>query len=327
LPADVKLFEALEAVERDAAGGLDRAAQPLLFDRLSWFRLIARHCPPPGKMLAVRARSSWLFLSVSVSRARSFTAWYSLRFGLIGGLEGAMPIAKALKRRLGRMELAPVEDPEPLAAAFRAAGWIVRATPATASWRCATRDEDFAAYWARRPSKLRNTAARKAKAAALEIEIHRIFDPAAWADYETVYAASWKGEEGSPAFLRALAEEEGAAGTLRLGIAKKDGRPIAAQLWTVENGTAWIHKLAYDEEAKGLSPGTVLGMEMFRHALDEDRVERIDYGTGDEPYKRDWMDERATLWRLDAYNPYRLSGAVGALRAAAAALVRRLHRR
>ncbi len=96
----------------------------------------------------------------------------------------------------------------------------------------------------------------------------------AWADYEAVYRASWKPEEGSFPFLRALAEQEGAAGTLRLGVARKDGRPVAVQLWLVENGEATIHKLAYAEDAKAMSPGTLLGMAMFRRALDEDRVAR-----------------------------------------------------
>ncbi|HYD36559.1 MAG TPA: GNAT family N-acetyltransferase, partial [Allosphingosinicella sp.] len=157
--------------------------------------------------------------------------------------------------------------------------------------------------------------------------IHRAFDPDAWTAYESVYAASWKPEEGSPAFLRALAEREGAAGRLRLGIARKDAAPLAAQLWLVEDGTAWIHKLAYREDARALSPGTVLSMAMFRSALDDDRVERIDYGTGDEPYKRDWMDERATLWRLEAFDPRSPRGLAGAARAALSALVRRARSR
>jgi hypothetical protein len=229
------------------------------------------------------------------------------------------------RKNVSALTLYPLaEEPQALLAALRGAGWIARAEPAGISWRVETEGQDFAAYWAGRPSKLRNTAARKAKAAGLEIFIHRHFDPAAWADYETVYAASWKGEEGSPAFLRAMAEEEGAAGTLRLGIAKKDGKPVAAQLWTIENGTAWIHKLAYDEEAKPLSPGTVLSMAMFRSALDEDHVSRIDYGTGDDGYKRDWMEVRAPLWRLEAYNPRTLAGLAGAARAKASALVHRL---
>jgi len=331
LPVDVKLFEDLGAVEADAAGALDRPAQPLLFNRVSWYRRVAEHCPPPGKLLVARADGTWLFLAVERGHARSLACWYSLRADMAifqPDQSTVRDCSEAIARKVreigvARVSLYPLAlDGDEVAAEFRQAGWIVRAEPAGVSWQVSTYGQDFAAYWARRPSKLRNTAARKAKAAGLEIAIHRRFDPAAWADYETVYAASWKGEEGSPAFLRAMAEEEGAAGTLRLGIAKKDGTPIAAQLWTVENGTAWIHKLAYDEAAKPLSPGTILSMEMFRAAIDEDRVARIDYGTGDDGYKRDWMEIRAPLWRIEAYNPRTLAGLIGAARAWASALVR-----
>jgi hypothetical protein len=322
----VELFDSLDAA---AANDLDR--QPCLFDRLAWFRLIEAYCPPPGRPLVARASdgecTAWLFLAADGGQAEAYRAWYSLRFGLIGDESGARPIAEKLRKRLNRLEIAPLEDSQPLASAFRSAGWIVFTGPATISWRIDTAGQDFAANWAARPGQLRNTAQRKAKAAGLEIEIHRGFDAAAWAAYDEVYAASWKPEEGSPAFLRALAEQEGAAGRLRLGVARKDGRPLAAQLWTVEAGTAWIHKLAYREDAKALSPGTVLSMAMFRAALDEDRVSRIDYGTGDDGYKRDWMGERATLWRLEAYNPASVAGLLGAARAGLSALVRRLRSR
>lgn len=326
---EVELFDGLDAVAADAGGALDD--RPGLFDRLRWFRLVEAHCPPPGHPLVARARdgerSAWLFLADRGGRGEALRCWYSLRFGLIGDLEGAEQIARALRKRLHSLEIYPLEDPEPLAGAFRRAGWATFLGPATVSWRIDTAGQDFEAYWAARPGKLRNTAQRKAKAAGLDIEIHRDFDPAAWAAYEEVYAASWKPEEGSPAFLRALAEREGAEGRLRLGIARKDDRALAAQLWTIEDGTAWIHKLAYREDSKSLSPGTVLSMAMFRAALDGDRVSRIDYGTGDDGYKRDWMGERATLWRLEAFNPASPRGLAGAARAALSALVRRLRSR
>ncbi|MEA3065762.1 MAG: hypothetical protein QOJ27_2214 [Sphingomonadales bacterium] len=326
---EVELFDSLDAVAADAGPELDRTPSP--FDRLGWFRLVDANCPPPGRLLVARARdgarAAWLFLADDKGRGRAFRCWYSLRFGLVGDVEGAEPIARALRKRLHRLEILPLDDPQPLARAFRRAGWATFVGPATASWRIDTAGRDFDAYWASRPGKLRNTAQRKAKAAGLDIEIHRGFDEAAWAAYQSVYAASWKPEEGSPAFLRALAEREGASGTLRLGIARKDGVPLAAQLWLVEGGTAWIHKLAYREDSKSLSPGTVLSMAMFRAALDEDKVARIDYGTGDEPYKRDWMDERATLWRLEAYDPRSPLGLAGAIRARLSALVRRARSR
>ena len=327
---EVKLFDGLDSAAADAGGALDR--MPSLFDRIGWFRLVQAHCPPPGRPLVARARgdggaAAWLFLARTGGRAVAWRCWYSLRFGLVGDSGGAQAIATALRKRLHRIEMAPLEHPEALARAFRSAGWAVFLSPATASWRADTAGQDFDAYWADRPGKLRNTAQRKSKAAGLDIEIYRDFNAEAWAAYEAVYAASWKPEEGSPAFLRALAERAGAAGTLRLGIARKDGVPLAAQLWLVENGTAWIHKLAYREESRSLSPGTVLGMAMFRHALDEDKVDRIDYGTGDEPYKRDWMGERATLWRLQAFDPLSPRGLLGAARAGLSALVRRARSR
>jgi len=63
---------------------------------------------------------------------------------------------------------------------------------------------------------------------------------------------------------------------------------------------------------------------MFRRAIDVDRVRTIDYGTGDEPYKRDWMDARRPLWQLSAYNPATPRGLAGMAKAGASRLVARL---
>ena len=325
MTVNIACFEELEAVAADAAGALDRARQSSLYDRLEWFRLLHSHVPPLGKLVVWRARqgdrAAWLFLAVDGKKASAYAAWYSLRFNGIGDNDVMTPLAEAIRKSgIAELELAPIEDPEPLAAAFRAAGWQVRLTEKTGNWRVTTDGEDFAAYWAKRPGQLRSTAKRKAKTAGLDIEIFDRFDEDAWAAYEEVYRASWKPEEGSFPFLRALAEQEGAAGTLRLGVARKDGKPLAVQLWLVENGEAVIHKLAYREDAKELSPGTILGEAMFRRAIDTDRVKVIDYGTGDDAYKRDWMDERRPLWRLQAFNPGTLKGLTGAARALAGRL-------
>jgi hypothetical protein len=323
----VERFESLDAVEAAAAGALDRPAQPRLFDRLAWFRRVEAHCPPPGRLLALRTANTWLILAVEGGRGRAYGAWYSLRVGPIGDPVGLDIVAITLRKNLNRIDISPTDDPKSIADALRRAGWIVRVSPATASWQADTGGRSFDQWWAARPSKIRSTFARKSRTAGLTVEIHRGFDPGAWGAYEEVYRASWKPEEGSFAFLRALAEAEGAAGALRLGIARKDDVPVAAQLWTVENGTAWIHKLAYREDARSLSPGTILSEAMFRAAIDEDRVARIDYGTGDEPYKADWMDRRETLWRVEAFNPRSAAGLIAAARAAASALVGRLRSR
>jgi hypothetical protein len=325
---EVKLFDDLAAAEADAAGALGRKAQASIYDRIEWYRLLAEHVSLPGKPIVARAahmqQRAWAFLATGERKAGAWASWYSLRWRLIGARELWPHLFEALRgERLAELDLAPIEDVAPVVQALRASGWMPFVEEAKANWIADTKDMEFDAYWAKRPSKLRNSAKRKAKAAGLEIVIHRHFDEPLWAEYEEVYAASWKPEEGSMDFLRALAEQEGAAGTLRLGIARKDGRALAAQLWLVEKGEATIHKLAYREDAKALSPGTVLSMAMFRSAIDEDRVARIDYGTGDEPYKADWMDERRMLWRVRAYNKRTVTGLLKAARRKVSSLVAR----
>lgn len=331
---DVRLFDDLALVEADAAGALDRAVQPALYDRIAWLRLNALHAVVAGAPIVARARDGdaavWLFLAAEGRRrAGAYGHWYTLSFAPIcgPGTDGAnrvrliAAIARTLRRRLDRITLAPVPagSCEALKHAFTGAGWWVRAEIASANWVAHVAGGDFATYWARRPSRLRNTFRRKQKEAGLEIMIHDGFDAEGWADYEAVYAASWKPEEGSPDFLRALARQEGAAGTVRLGIARRDGHPVAAQFWTVENGTATIHKLAYVAAERARSPGTVLSEAMFRHVIDRDRPQMIDFGTGDDAYKADWMDEKRPLYQVRLFNRYSPAGWAGAGRAAIAA--------
>jgi CelD/BcsL family acetyltransferase involved in cellulose biosynthesis len=330
----VELFESLDDVERDAAGALDRDRQPVLFDRLSWYRLLAEHCPPPGQLLVARAEDeggdrSWLFLAVQERRAVAYANWYTLLYNGVFAIAGDSSwhldtaIAVALRQRgLIYVDLHPLPVPERYRTVFGASGWGAFEQASSTTWVADVSGLSFDEYWRRRPAKLRNTAERRFRSSDLECLIHSSLDASAWADYGEVYRNSWKPEEGSPLFLRALAEQEGAAGTLRLGIARKNGSPVAAQFWLTENGRATIHKLAYREDAKQLSPGTVLSMAMFRHAIDVDRVDLIDFGLGDEPYKADWMDRKEPVGRMIAYNRRTLGGLVGATREAASALVR-----
>ena len=99
--------------------------------------------------------------------------------------------------------------------------------------------------------------------------------------------------------LRAFAQSEAEAGRLRFGLALAEGEPIAAQFWTVENGTAYIHKLAHLESHRKLSAGTTLTTALFEHVIDCDNVDLVDFGTGDQPYKRDWMGSTRPRYRID----------------------------
>ena len=328
MTVEIKLFDDLRAVAADAGDALTRARQPSLYDRIDWFERTVAHCPPPGKPLIARARNgkgaAWLFLSRSGSQAEALASWYTLDFEVVRDGETAGFVAEIARKLhgLARVTLSPVADPQPIAAAFRQAGWIAFVSPATVNWQVRP-PADFAQFWESRPGRLRNTVKRKAKKAALDIRIHRAFDEAAWAAYRAIYAQSWKPEEGSWDFMRAFAEAEGAAGALRLGVAYREGEPVAAQLWHVENGRATIHKLAYAESAKEHSPGSILSEAMFRHVIEQDRPEIIDYGTGDQPYKADWMDQAVPLYRIECFHPRRPAAWPGLARRLLSSLVRR----
>jgi hypothetical protein len=210
-------------------------------------------------------------------------------------------IARQLKTRGYRVTLEPVpgEDgsAERLARAFRAAGWRVEVEPCDTNHVLEVGGRSFAEYWESRPGPLRTTLKRKAK--KVETQVLTAFDEQAWADYETIYAASWKPAEDQPAMLRAFAEAEGAAGRLRLGVARAGGLAVAAQCWTVENGIAYIHKLAHLESHKQLSAGTTLSAALFAHVIDSDKVALVDFGTGDQSYKADWMEAVRPRFRID----------------------------
>ena len=333
MAVEVKLFHDLDEVERDAGNALERSAQPSLFDRLSWFRLIDKYTPE-GRTLVVRAQNgasrAWLFLSVNGSNADALANWYCFRYApVVHGENGAAPPLEDLVgglRRAGirRLFLLPTGEEDELIAALKRKRWLTRRSLVNANWRIGTKGMSFEDYWATRPSRLRNTAKRRAKATKFDIVIHDRFDDDAWRDYQEVYDASWKPEEGSRALMRHFAEQEGEAGTLRIGLAYHEGKAVAGQVWTVERRLAIIHKLAYREDARHLSPGTVLSVDMFRRALDVDKVEAIDFGIGDHPYKAEWMSEKRPLYAITAYDLLHPMGVAGIIKSLASKLVGRV---
>ena len=293
---------------------LGRGCQYAPFDRLEWWSSLHELCLPGEVPLLALASEGEARCALALmhrpgsGQLRSLANWYSFwaRPVFADGGEALLPaLARDLARKAGRISLEPLAqaDAERTAAACASAGWTVRAEQADVNHRVDLAGRSFAEYWAARPGRLRETVRRKGAKGVVTLRIADRFNPADWADYETVYAQSWKPGEGSPAFLRRFAKSEGEAGTLRLGLAHIDGRPVAAQLWTVEGGTAYIHKLAHIEDAKTHSPGTLLSHALFAHAIDRDGVYTIDFGTGDDAYKRDWMEQVRPMLRLDMHRP------------------------
>lgn len=337
-----EIFRNLADARGSAAGSLDANAQPVLFDRIEWFERTMAHCPPAPSPLIARARAEncdgWLVLAEDGrGHATALASWYTLRFAPIftgdpnDTVKRALltAIARRISKRLVSIELAPMHEADCalVARSFARAGWSAVTTPKTGNWVIDVAGKSFAEYWSERPGDLRSTVRRKGAKAGMSIEIHTDFDGVAWADYESIYAESWKGEEGSGSFLRAMAQDAAARGALRLGIGRIDGEAVAAQLWTVESGIAIIHKLAYRESAAVLSPGSLLSAAMFERAIDVDHVDRIDYGTGDDRYKAAWTDLRNQLCTLSLYNKRTVRGVLGVFGAKLSALASRIRSR
>ena len=299
-----------EPVRSALATLLSDAVQVAPFDRLAWWTMLADHCGLAPTLAVARdgVDIAVLPLAGAPPHMRQLSNWYTFRFRPIvspGADARALltAIAADLSAKARRLTLSglPEDDASLVQAAFGKAGWLVLREQCDVNHILTLAGRDWATYLAGRPGKLRTTLKRKSGKVVAQVLTR--FDAATWAQYEAIYAESWKPEEGSPAFLRAFAEAEGTAGRLRLGVAHAaddpQGPALAAQMWTVEGGTAFIHKLAHRESAKALSPGSVLSAALFRHVIDEDRVATIDFGTGDDPYKRDWMEEVRSRWRLE----------------------------
>jgi Acetyltransferase (GNAT) domain len=304
----------LKEVQADAqlAALLAAPAAAAPFDRLDWWRGLAELCGLFPVIAVAREGENRAALAL-YRKGRHLEAlanWYNFRIKPIvspGANADAMLLALAqdLCGEAPHIVLAPLPDElgetTQLAAAFRRAGWLVFRTQCDVNHVLKVQGRSYAEFLEGRPGPLRTTLKRKAAKVAVTIETS--FNPDSWQTYEAIYARSWKPEEGSPAFLRRFAEAEGAAGRLRLGIARADGEPVAAQFWTVEAGTAFIHKLAHTEESKPLSPGTTLSAALFAHVIDHDRAQLVDFGTGNDSYKRDWMEEVRPRYRLEMFRP------------------------
>jgi hypothetical protein len=291
----------------------DVQAQPLAangpFARREWFEKLEATQPQPVFAVAEDASGAVVLpLRRSGRRIESLLNWYWCTWRPLatpyGSFDGLMiALAEGLSTKTSHVVLDRVPDEDgtarQLERAFSRTGWLVTREPCDTNRVLPVGGRSYAEYLAGRPGQLRTTLKRKAK--KIEVQIATYFSRDIWASYESIYAESWKPEEGDPVLLRAFAEAEGAAGRIRLAVARHEGEAVAAQFWTVEDGTAYIHKLAHRESAKPLSPGTTLTAALLEHVIDHDRVDLVDFGTGDDAYKRDWMEEARPRYRLHCW--------------------------
>lgn len=171
------------------------------------------------------------------------------------------------------------------------------------NWIYHVRGQSYEDYLAARPAKLRNTISRKKRKLEREhgYEI-RLFTgdkvPEKMSDYYAVYNASWKATEQYVDLLDGIVADFSTKGWSRLAVLYVKEQPVAAQLWFLLHGKANIFRLSYDETWKQYSPGSILTSFLMEYVIDTEQVEEIDFLTGNDAYKQDWMSDRRERFAL-----------------------------
>jgi len=132
--------------------------------------------------------------------------------------------------------------------------------------------------------------------------------------YEKIYNNSWRNPEPYPEFIRGWVMLAAGKEWLRLGLLYLNEEAVAAQLWFVHNGIASIYKICYDEKVSHLSVGKILTAHLIQHVIEEDNIVEIDYMSGDDSYKSDWMSHRRERWGIRVFNTHSVKGTMQAIR-------------
>lgn len=287
----------LDLVSLEDAGALLRG-ESSAEARFGWFHAVARTTLKAGEKaaVAVLSENAAIVLAISDEGARALTAPYTTRFAPAAEDTEA---AYALGLQAGGfanavLRLEALDPDEPLTAAFLAglerSGLVTVRYDHFANWHESI--NGFFPYWEKRPSRLKSTVRRKSAAAekaGVRYRLIRTDLAAAMQAYEEIRAASWKDAEPHPEFLPLMVEMLAVEGCVRMGLMELDGRVIAAQIWLLSGGRATIFKLVHREDARVSSPGTLLTWWMIKTLQAEEAITELDFGRGDDPYKRDWV--------------------------------------
>ncbi len=311
-----------------------------------WFRALAATTLDDGESLRLLAASDEagrpLAVLPLVARARragpltvrtlsAFVRPYTCAFAPVADPAAPEAAAAALARALRAerrhwdvLDLSALPEEAPLAAAMpaalAAAGLPIQRYRHFVNRYAETRGLSAANYLAARPGALRSTLRRQQ--AKVRRDVDAQFEIVTGGDgvgpaldaYQAVYARSWKQPEPHPGFIPALVRACAEAGALRLGTVHVGEVPAAAQIWIVWEGRATIFKLAHDEAFKQHSLGSLLTLRMMEHVLALDRVAEVDFGRGDDGYKRNWLPLCRDRFGVQAFNARTAAGALMAAR-------------
>jgi hypothetical protein len=346
----VSVFSSFDELPPSCVRLFDKWSQQGYDYSLPWFRNFVRGALDPGDEVCIyaveRANGAGSAVAALPMRCRkqakrrfapealsALSNYYTISFGPLWDSSGSdLPeafdaLAHAIStdsRRWDMVELRPL-DPHSIAftqlvKSFQSAGLVVQTYFCFGNWYLTVNGKSYAEYCDMLPSAMRNTLRRKTKKleksgrAQIEVSAGGADLERAIAAYEQVYLASWKVPEPYPRFVPGLIRTCAERGWLRQGTVYFDEQPIAAQIWIVHAGRATIYKLAHDQRFDELSAGSILTARLLQHVLDVDRVQEVDFGSGDDPYKKNWLPQRRERWGIIAFNPKTVSGCFCILR-------------
>lgn len=313
-----------------------------------WYDTLINHALPPDAepLLALAEDLALLPLMRQGGRLSALISPYTLDWRPLParGANAAMlgmaghAFARLLRRRPPvTLDTLDAEAPglAPLLEGLRAGGLRALRYDHTGNWHeSLAPNAGWTGYLAARPSALRNTVTRKLSRAARDMAFELVAAPGAEleagiAAYEDVRSRSWKPHEPFPAFDAALMRATAAAGSLRLGVLRSGGQALAAQYWILDRAghRATVLKLAHAEDSRSASPGTVLTGWMIKRLIEEDGVRELDFGRGDDEYKRLWASQRRQRIGMLLADPLYPSGLAAIARQVAGSVTRRFRRR
>lgn len=352
----VSVYESLDALPLSYLSLFDAAASDRFYFSREWFHALVGTTVDDGDRLRIygventTAGAAEAILIARVPRPEGLTAvralvgfsnFYSPLFSVVSRPAANMAaiaaaLATALSKERPRWDCVHLKALDPASPEFacleqslRDSGMIVQPYFGFGNWFETTAGMSFEKYLAQRPAALVNTYRRKEKKLGKldGVRFALCRDPVdagdAIAAYERVYANSWKQPEPYPHFMPELIRTAAGMGALRLGVVWIGDTPVAAQVWLTWQGRSTIFKLAHDHRFDALSVGSVLTMWMMRHALESDHVCEVDFGVGDDAYKRIWLAQRRERRGLLALNPRTPKGLLGVIRHVAGRAARR----
>jgi hypothetical protein len=346
--ASVRIYESFSSLPASYDGLFEHGAKKSIYISRDWFELIAQTCSTPGDAPRIygleRSRGTQEPIAALVMRGNmtrksplrrrtlySMSNWYSGVYApvVLPGLDDPITAINELTRAIVQdapawdsIEISPMDPEDENYAAWTEAltrnGIRLQTYDYSGDWYDRLEGNNFDDYWRSLSSKKRNTLRRKEKAAqaAGNIDFRMYTDETgldrALADYNVIYAASWKGAELFKDFIPELIRRSASHKSLRLGIIYVAGEPAASELCIVGGGVALMAKTAYVDKFANLSVGALATLEVLRRVLDNDQIHEIDFGNGDDAYKREWVRSRRQRRGLIGFNTRTVRGLLGA---------------